>query len=610
MKRKLMMVIVAAIMVLTMIPATAFATGDTDDANESWPTARVTESQGKCSIVKYTERENKRLDFFANGNPIVIEKDSNSNGVTEIKWGTDKKYRLEFGSDVLVSVYGGSDGSSSAVKVESTSITMKSGTVYNLYGGNLGKGNSDNADTSVVSGNTYIEVSGKESIVENVIVGGGRCNSAVKGTATIKIDGVKFPADNTCYVMGGNHGNGTEGSKGIDSKENVDGTMDTNATVNNVDITVTDSNVYLVTGGGGGHTKVNNASVIIEGSEVNSVYVGGINGEIVNSVLNIAGSEIENLAATNRGFVGNGSASIENTKIADMATGAASGCFGSDSSGADGSGVTGTMNWNFGAGVEVTKAAVTPLIKAGSDGKPVLADFGGTIINNAGKNINFSIDSFQYDQKDSTSEFTVDEGGYFVISGATVTAKSGTKVVNNGFIDVLDNAAFITEEGSKVTNAGFIEVSETGKVQAAKNTLVNNGTVDKHPNAVVEGMTGNHAENLSYATIDAKAGKGGKITPEGIVYVHFAQEATFTITPDEGYVIADVKVDGESVGKVDTYTFKDLTADDYSIEASFEAKAEGAPETGDDSSMMLMVALMAMAAAGAGATAFVRRRSN
>ena len=93
------------------------------------------------------------------------------------------------------------------------------------------------------------------------------------------------------------------------------------------------------------------------------------------------------------------------------------------------------------------------------------------------------------------------------------------------------------------------------------------------------------------------------------MYVHLAQEATFTITPDEGYVIADVKVDGKSVGKVDTYTFKDLTAEDYSIEASFEAKAEGAPETGDDSSMMLMVALMAMAAA-AGATAFVRRRSN
>lgn len=597
MKRKLMMVIVAAIMVLTMIPATAFA------ATPATPTGTGT-------------------DFFANGVPVTITKEQPQNSQKEtledftegtdayISWteGTTTKY---VGATKDVSVYGGRDGSSSAVTVESTSITMKSGTVYNLYGGNLGKGNSVNTDTSVVIGNTYIEVSGKESIVENVIVGGGRCNSAVEGTATIKIDGVEFPAGNTCYVMGGNHGNGTEGSKGKDDIEgNVDGTMDTNATVNNVDITVTDSNVYLVTGGGGGHTKVNNASVIIEGSEVNSVYVGGINGEIVNSVLNIAGSEIENLAATNRGFVGNGSASIENTKIADMATGAASGCFGSDSLGADGSGVTGTMNWNFGAGVEVTKAAVTPLIKAGSDGKPVLADFGGTIINNAGKNINFSIDSFQYDQKDSTSEFTVDEGGYFVISGATVTAKSGTKVVNNGFIDVLDNAAFITEEGSKVTNAGFIEVSETGKVQAAKNTLVNNGTVDKHPNAVVEGMTGNHAENLSYATIDAKAGKGGKITPEGIVYVHFAQEATFTITPDEGYVIADVKVDGESVGKVDTYTFKDLTADDYSIEASFEAKAEGAPETGDDSSMMLMVALMAMAAAGAGATAFVRRRSN
>ena len=598
MKRKLMMVIVAAIMVLTMIPATAFA------ATPATPTGAGT-------------------NFFANGVPVTITKEVPQSsqkvtleGFTEgtdayISWTEDTTTKY-VGATKDVSVYGGSDGSSSAVTVESTSITMKSGTVYNLYGGNLGKGNSDNADTSVVSGNTYIEVSGKESIVENVIVGGGRCNSAVEGTATIKIDGVKFPTGNTCYVMGGNHGNGTEGSKGIDSEGNVDGTMKTNATVDNVDITVTGSNVYLVTGGGGGHTKVNNASVIIKDSEVNSVYVGGINGEIVNSVLNIADSKIENLAATNRGFVGSGSASIENTKIADMATGAASGCFGSDSSGADGSGVTGTMNWNFGAGVEVTKAAVTPLIKAGSNGNPVLADFGGTIINNAGKNINFSIDSFRYDQENSTLNFTVDKERYFVISGATVTAKAGTSVENNGVIAVQDNAAFITEEGSEVTNAkeGLIVVSGTGKVQAAQGTLTNKGVVDKHPNAVVEGMTGKPAENLSYATIDAKAGKGGKITPEGIVYVHLDQEATFTITPDEGYVIADVKVDGKSVGKVDTYTFKDLTAEnDYSIEASFEAKAEGAPDTGDDSSMMLMVALMAMAAA-AGATAFVRRRSN
>ena len=59
----------------------------------------------------------------------------------------------------------------------------------------------------------------------------------------------------------------------------------------------------------------------------------------------------------------------------------------------------------------------------------------------------------------------------------------------------------------------------------------------------------------STRTIRASAGTGGSITPSGSVSVRTGHDQTFTITPDRGYAIADVKVDGRSVGAVRSYTF-------------------------------------------------------
>jgi len=70
-------------------------------------------------------------------------------------------------------------------------------------------------------------------------------------------------------------------------------------------------------------------------------------------------------------------------------------------------------------------------------------------------------------------------------------------------------------------------------------------------------------------TITATAGSGGSISPSGTVTVNYEDSKTFTITPDKGYKISDVKVDGKSVGAVSTYTFINVT-DNHTIEATFE----------------------------------------
>ena len=69
-------------------------------------------------------------------------------------------------------------------------------------------------------------------------------------------------------------------------------------------------------------------------------------------------------------------------------------------------------------------------------------------------------------------------------------------------------------------------------------------------------------------TIEASAGHGGGISPDGRVRVSRGSDKTFRITPDAGYEIADVLVDGESVGAVSRYTFETVRKN-HTIEALF-----------------------------------------
>lgn len=70
-------------------------------------------------------------------------------------------------------------------------------------------------------------------------------------------------------------------------------------------------------------------------------------------------------------------------------------------------------------------------------------------------------------------------------------------------------------------------------------------------------------------TITASAGHGGKISPDGTVTVDEGENQTFTITANSGYSIADVVVDGKSVGAVESYTFDNVT-EDHTINVTFE----------------------------------------
>ena len=79
---------------------------------------------------------------------------------------------------------------------------------------------------------------------------------------------------------------------------------------------------------------------------------------------------------------------------------------------------------------------------------------------------------------------------------------------------------------------------------------------------------GGGSSGYSYYTIKADAGTGGSISPSGNVSVREGADQTFTITPDKGYAVFNVKIDGRSIGAVKSYTFENVKRA-HTIEASF-----------------------------------------
>lgn len=82
------------------------------------------------------------------------------------------------------------------------------------------------------------------------------------------------------------------------------------------------------------------------------------------------------------------------------------------------------------------------------------------------------------------------------------------------------------------------------------------------------GSSGGSSSGRTYHTIKASSDSNGSISPSERVSVRHGRDQSFTITPDKGYEIAKVLVDGKSVGAVESYTFKSVTKN-HTIEAIF-----------------------------------------
>jgi len=133
----------------------------------------------------------------------------------------------------------------------------------------------------------------------------------------------------------------------------------------------------------------------------------------------------------------------------------------------------------------------------------------------------------------------------------------------------------ITPSGSVSVDYGqsqnFTITPDTG--YKIKDVKVDGASVGAVTTYTFENVTSDHTieaifEPITYL-ITASAGIDGSVSPSGTVTLNYGDSKTFTITPNTGYIIKDVKVDGASVGAVTTYTFENVTSS-HIIEAMFE----------------------------------------
>ncbi|MFH1378510.1 MAG: pre-peptidase C-terminal domain-containing protein, partial [Planctomycetota bacterium] len=84
---------------------------------------------------------------------------------------------------------------------------------------------------------------------------------------------------------------------------------------------------------------------------------------------------------------------------------------------------------------------------------------------------------------------------------------------------------------------------------------------------------------IQYA-ITASSGPGGLIAPVGTVIVTSGNSVSFTMTPNSGYAVSDVLIDGTSVGAVAAYTFTNVDRN-HTINATFVSTARRLTWTSD-----------------------------
>lgn len=169
----------------------------------------------------------------------------------------------------------------------------------------------------------------------------------------------------------------------------------------------------------------------------------------------------------------------------------------------------------------------------------------------------------------TNTEMTVSNMQLYKMPSYTITAQAG----ENGSIspDGEQAVEFRSDVTYTITpNEGYL-VDEV-LVDGVK---VNPTFTDRVAAYTFEGVRASHTISATFRSealpleITAVAGEHGTITPDGTTEIMAGESQTYTITPDEGYEVADVKVDGKSVGKVTTYTFENVVAN-HTIEATFQ----------------------------------------
>ena len=187
------------------------------------------------------------------------------------------------------------------------------------------------------------------------------------------------------------------------------------------------------------------------------------------------------------------------------------------------------------------------------------------------------------------------------LKDAALTTKGSTLNPNDGKLEWLD------DKGNALPDDTRVKANTTYKWRFTP-TDTNYTTLTGEIELLHHKSNGGGSSGYSCYTIEATAGAGGSISPSGSVSVREGGDQTFTITPDKGYTVSNVKIDGKSIGAVKSYTFENVSRT-HTIEVIF-VKGTASARTGDSSDLPLWSALLlASTLTLAGAVHYKRKRA-
>ncbi|GEM_PF-2389452 len=144
---------------------------------------------------------------------------------------------------------------------------------------------------------------------------------------------------------------------------------------------------------------------------------------------------------------------------------------------------------------------------------------------------------------------------YTIVSSASANGSispSGTLIVNYG----VNRQFTVTPDTGYHVDSLIVDGTDLG--QRTSHTFTN--------------ITADHTIRAVFAidqfTITASAQAHGSIDPGGVVNVNYGADQSFTVTPDTGYYVDSLFVDGIDQGQLTSYTFTNVTAN-HRIRASF-----------------------------------------
>lgn len=166
-------------------------------------------------------------------------------------------------------------------------------------------------------------------------------------------------------------------------------------------------------------------------------------------------------------------------------------------------------------------------------------------------------------------QIITDDGGHVEIGGVTVDNgktyyyKAGTRLVIESIPENGSRTATLRINGEEVelTSEYFHEDETSAVIESIDQSYVIEAYFSMDYSGIMQALT--YYENTGKYkvkhTITATADEGGSISPEGKTIVYYGDKLTYTITPDAGYTIAAIYVDGQYVKAAETYTFTETS---------------------------------------------------